>query len=128
LKITPLYHIWFSITYKSNMKTTCQSFRMIAHCLFTSIDSNGKSWEIRMRIIAAIVTTRPFSLPYSSENGRVVTVDHCGLKYPNAGDSILPRRSGPASGRFPEFCHLCGRLRHKMGWFAGMAKVRFLDK
>jgi hypothetical protein len=29
--------------YKSNMKTTRQSFQMIAHCLFTSIDSNEKS-------------------------------------------------------------------------------------
>jgi hypothetical protein len=43
---------WFSITYKSNMKTTRQSFQMIAHCLFTSIDSNEKSREIRMRVIA----------------------------------------------------------------------------
>ena len=43
---------WFSITYKANMKTTRQSFQMIAHCLFTSIDSNEKSWEIRMRVIA----------------------------------------------------------------------------
>jgi hypothetical protein len=42
---------WFSITYKSNMKTTHQSFQMIAHCLFTSIDSNEKSREIRMRVI-----------------------------------------------------------------------------
>jgi hypothetical protein len=42
----------FSITYKSNMKTTRQSFQMIAHCLFTSIDSNEKSREIRMRVIA----------------------------------------------------------------------------
>ena len=41
---------WFSITYKSNMKTTRQSFQMIAHCLFTSIDSNEKSWEIRMQV------------------------------------------------------------------------------
>jgi hypothetical protein len=31
---------WFSITYKSNMKTIRQSFQMMAHCLFTSIDSN----------------------------------------------------------------------------------------
>ena len=38
---------WFSITYKSNMKTTRQGFQMIAHCLFTSIDSNEKSQEIR---------------------------------------------------------------------------------
>ena len=38
----------FSITYKSNMKTTRQSFQMITHCLFTSIDSNEKSREIRM--------------------------------------------------------------------------------
>jgi hypothetical protein len=68
----------------------------------------------------SVVTTRPFSLPYSSENGRVVTIDHCGLKYPNVGDSILPRRSGPASGRFPEFCHLCRRLLHKTGGLAGM--------
>jgi hypothetical protein len=37
---------WFSITYKSNMKTTHQNFQMIAHCLFTSIDSNEKSREI----------------------------------------------------------------------------------
>ena len=43
---------WFSFTYKSNMKTTHQSFQMIAHCLFTSIDSNEKSREIRMRVIA----------------------------------------------------------------------------
>jgi hypothetical protein len=42
---------WFPITYKSNMKTTHQSFQMIAHCLFTSIDSNEKSREIRMRVI-----------------------------------------------------------------------------
>jgi hypothetical protein len=35
-----------SITYKSNIKTTRQSFQMIAHCLFTSIDSNEKSREI----------------------------------------------------------------------------------
>ena len=42
---------WFSIAYKSNMKTTRQSFQMIAHCLFTSIDSNEKSREIRMRVI-----------------------------------------------------------------------------
>ena len=39
---------WFSITYKSNMKTTHQSFQMIAHCLFTSIDNNEKSREIQM--------------------------------------------------------------------------------
>ena len=37
----------------------------------------------------------------------------CGLKYPNARDSILPCGSGPASGRFPEFCRWCGRLPHK---------------
>jgi hypothetical protein len=41
---------WFSITYKSNMKTTRQGFQMIAHCLFTSIDSNEKSQEIRMQV------------------------------------------------------------------------------
>jgi carbamoylphosphate synthase large subunit len=34
------------------MKTTRQSFQMIAHCLFTSIDSNEKSREIRMQVIA----------------------------------------------------------------------------
>ena len=39
---------WFSITYKSNMKTTRQSFQMITHCLFTSIDNNEKSREIQM--------------------------------------------------------------------------------
>jgi hypothetical protein len=32
------------------MKTTRQSFQMIAHCLFTSIDSNEKSREIRLRV------------------------------------------------------------------------------
>jgi GTPase SAR1 family protein len=42
----------FSITYKSSMKTTRQSFQMIAHCLFTSIDSNEKFREIRMQVIA----------------------------------------------------------------------------
>ena len=35
----------------------------------------------------------------------------------NAGDSILLRGSGPASGRFPEFRRL---LPHKMGGLAGM--------
>jgi hypothetical protein len=34
------------------MKTTRQSFQMLAHCLFTSIDSNEKSREIEMRVIA----------------------------------------------------------------------------
>jgi hypothetical protein len=35
------------------MKTTCQSFQMITHRLFISIDSNyEKSREIRMRVIA----------------------------------------------------------------------------
>jgi hypothetical protein len=33
------------------MKTTRQSFQMLAHCLFTSIDSNEKSREIEMRVI-----------------------------------------------------------------------------
>jgi hypothetical protein len=32
------------------MKTTRQSFQMIAHCLFTSIDSIEKSQEIRMQV------------------------------------------------------------------------------
>ena len=32
------------------MKTTRQGFQMIAHCLFTSIDSNEKSQEIRMGV------------------------------------------------------------------------------
>ena len=48
---------------------------------------------------------------------------HCGLKYPNAGDFMLPRRSGPARGRFPEFCRLCGRLLHNTGGLAGMPGV-----
>ena len=41
-----------------------------------------------------------------------------GLKYPNAGDPTLPRGSGPVSGRFPEFRHLCGRI--PTGGLAGM--------
>ena len=87
----------FSITYKSNMKTTRQSFQMIAHCLFTSIDSNEKSREIRMRV-----------------------------KISECGDSILPRGSGPASGRFPEFRHLCGRFLHKTGGLAGLISMNFI--
>ena len=47
----------------------------------------------------------------------------CGLKYLNAGDLILPRGSGPARGRFPEFRRLCGSVKtlpHKTGGLAGM--------
>ena len=47
---------WFSITYKSSMKTTSQSLQMIAHCLFTSIDSNEKFREIRMQVIAVKIS------------------------------------------------------------------------
>jgi hypothetical protein len=52
-------------------------------------------------------------------------VGHCGLKYPNAGDCIFPRVSGPASGRFQEFRRLWGRLPHKTGGLAGMCQVIF---
>ena len=48
----------------------------------------------------------------------------CGLKYPNAGDSMLPRGSGPASGRFPEFHVVCAGLPHKMGGLAGMGNCK----
>jgi hypothetical protein len=41
-----------------------------------------------------------------------------GLKYPNVGNSILPRGSGPVCGRFPEFHSLCGRI--PTGGLAGM--------
>ena len=50
----------------------------------------------------------------------------CGLKYPNARDSILPCGSGPASGRFPEFCRWCGRFPHKTEGLAGMIVLKII--
>ena len=68
-------------------------------------------------------TTRPLFVYFYWQQWKIqsnTNAGHCGLKYPNARVSILPRGSGQSSGRFPEFRRLCGRLPHKTGGLAGM--------
>ena len=69
------------------MKTTRQSFQMITHCLFTSIDSIEKSQEIRMQV--KIFECRIFYTPARERTG----------KWEISGISLFVRETPAQNGR-----------------------------
>jgi hypothetical protein len=118
LKFAVIFLLFYTAAWSRQRPLSCWSwhgrndFRLLINRTWKLFAKVFKWWPIVCLLLLTVM-----KIPINTN------AVHCGLKY--LKDSILPCGSGPASGRFPEFRRLCGRVPLKTGGLADMQNTNY---